>query len=44
VWFRLHVDLASGHVSQVGMVAGGHFMRDVYSQYGVSQRIVSPAQ
>ncbi len=42
VWFRLHVDVSSGRVSQVGMVAGGHFMSDSYSQYGVAQRIVAP--
>jgi hypothetical protein len=42
VWFRLHLDVGSGRVSQVGMVAGGHFMSDSYSQYGVAQRIVPP--
>jgi hypothetical protein len=42
VWFRLHLDVGSGRVSQVGMVAGGHFMSDSYSQYGVAQQIVPP--
>ncbi len=39
VWFQLRIDVASGRVSEVGMVAGGHFMSDSYSQYGVSQSI-----
>jgi hypothetical protein len=42
VWFRLHLDVSSGRVSQVGMVAGGHFMSDSYSQYGVAQPILPP--
>jgi cation-transporting ATPase V/Cu+-exporting ATPase len=42
VWFQLRIDVASGRVSSVGMVAGGHFMSDSYSQYGVAQRIVAP--
>jgi soluble P-type ATPase len=42
VWFQLHIDVASGHVSQVRMVAGGHFMSDSYSQYGAPQRILPP--
>jgi hypothetical protein len=42
VWFQLHVDLSSGRVSEVGMVAGGHFMSDSYSQYGVAQQINPP--
>jgi hypothetical protein len=42
VWFRLHLDASSGRVSQVGMVAGGHFMSDSYSQYGLAQQIVAP--
>lgn len=44
VWFRLHVDVSSGRVSQVSMVAGGHFMTDSYSQYGVAQRIAPPGR
>jgi len=31
-------------VSQVGMVASGHFMSDSYSQYGVAQRIEPPTR
>jgi cation-transporting ATPase V/Cu+-exporting ATPase len=42
VWFQLRIDVASGRVSQVGMVAGGHFMSDSYSQYGVPQSIQPP--
>jgi hypothetical protein len=42
VWFRLHLNASSGRVSQVGMVAGGHFMSDSYSQYAVAQHIVAP--
>jgi len=42
VWFQLHIDVSSGHISQVGMVAGGHFMSDSYSQYGAPQRILPP--
>jgi cation-transporting ATPase V len=42
VWFQLRVDVSSGHVSQVGMVAGGHFMSDSYSAYGTPQRILAP--
>jgi cation-transporting ATPase V/Cu+-exporting ATPase len=42
VWFQLRLDLASGHVSSVAMVAGGHFMSDSYSQYGVAQHIAAP--
>ena len=44
VWFRLRVDIPSGRVSQVGMVASGHFMSDSYSQYGVAQRIEPPTR
>lgn len=44
VWFRLHLDVGSGRVSRVGMVAGGHFMSDSYSQYGMAQRIVPPGR
>ncbi len=42
VWFQLRVDVSSGRVSQVGMVAGGHFMSDSYSEYGTPQRILAP--
>jgi hypothetical protein len=42
VWFQLRIDLAGGDVSQVGMVAGGHFMSDSYSQLGVPQSIQAP--
>jgi hypothetical protein len=42
VWFQLSVDVSSGRVSRVGMVAGGHFMVDSYSAYGVPQRIAAP--
>ncbi len=42
VWFELHIDASNGRVSKVGMVAGGHFMSDSYSQYGVPQRISPP--
>ncbi len=44
VWFQLRVDVSSGRVSQVGMVAGGHFMRDAYSEYALAQRIVPPSR
>jgi copper-transporting P-type ATPase V len=42
VWFQLRIDMPSGRVSQVGMVAGGHFMSDSYSRYGTPQRILPP--
>jgi hypothetical protein len=44
VWFRVHLDVGSGRVSRVGMVAGGHFMSDSYSQYGVAQQIEPPGR
>jgi copper-transporting P-type ATPase V len=42
VWFQLRIDIASGRVSRVGMIAGGHFMVDSYSAYGAPQRIAAP--
>ena len=42
VWFELRIAVASGRVLRVGMVAGGHFMVDHYSDYGVPQKIVPP--
>ena len=42
VWFQLRIEVPSGRVGQVGMVAGGHFMSDSYSRYGVPQRIQPP--
>jgi hypothetical protein len=42
VWFQLHVDASSRRVDRVRMVAGGHFMSDSYSEFGVRQQIVSP--
>jgi copper-transporting P-type ATPase V len=42
VWFQLQIEVASGRVSRVGMVAGGHFMSDSYSQFGVPQSIQPP--
>jgi hypothetical protein len=42
VWFQLRVDVSSRQVGRVRMVAGGHFMSDSYSAFGVQQRIVSP--
>jgi hypothetical protein len=42
VWFQLHIDLSSGRVSRVGMIAGGHFMTDNYSAYGAPERIAPP--
>jgi cation-transporting ATPase V len=44
VWFQLSIELSSGMVSRVGMVAGGHFMTDSYSQYAAAQRIAPPAR
>jgi hypothetical protein len=43
VWFRMKIDVSSGHVGEVSMTAGGHFMSDRYSQYGVHQRIAPPS-
>jgi len=42
VWFQLQIDVTTGRVIHVGMVAGGHFMSDSYSQYGVPQSIQPP--
>jgi cation-transporting ATPase V/Cu+-exporting ATPase len=42
VWFQLRVDVSSGRVSEVGMVAGGHFMTDSYSEYATPQHISPP--
>ncbi|HEY2438460.1 MAG TPA: hypothetical protein VGH93_14860, partial [Solirubrobacteraceae bacterium] len=42
VWFQLHIDASSGWVSRVGMVAGGHFMRDVYSKPARHTAILPP--
>jgi cation-transporting ATPase V len=44
VWFQLRIEVPSGRVSHVGMVAGGHFMSDSYSRYGVPQRILPPTR
>jgi copper-transporting P-type ATPase V len=44
VWFRLRIEVPNGRVSQVGMVAGGHFMSDSYSRYGTPQRILPPTR
>ncbi len=43
VWFQLRIEVPSGRVGQVSMVAGGHFMSDSYSRYGTPQRILPPA-
>lgn len=43
VWFRLHVDLQTGRVGSVLMIAGGHFMTDRYRDFGTRQRITAPA-
>lgn len=43
VWFRLHVDLHTGRVGSVSMIAGGHFMTDRYRDFGARQRITAPA-
>jgi hypothetical protein len=42
VWYQLRVDVSTRRVSRVGMVAGGHFMSDSYSAFGMQQRISSP--
>jgi cation-transporting ATPase V/Cu+-exporting ATPase len=42
VWFRLRIEAQRGRVSEVGMVAGGHFMSDSYSRYGTPQPILPP--
>jgi hypothetical protein len=42
VWFQLRIDVSTDRVSGAGMVAGGHFMADSYSAYGVQQRILAP--
>jgi cation-transporting ATPase V len=44
VWFQLRIDVSSGMVSQVGMVAGGHFMTDSYSEYAAPQHIAAPGR
>jgi hypothetical protein len=42
VWLQLHVDASTRRVGRVRMIAGGHFMTDSYSEFGVQQRVVSP--
>jgi cation-transporting ATPase V len=43
VWFELRIDVSTDRVSSAGMVAGGHFMTDSYSAYGMPQHILAPA-
>jgi copper transport protein len=42
VWFRLHVDRATGRVLQVHMVTAAHFMVETYGRFNAAPTVTPP--